>query len=741
MLPPLARYRPRDEVFYVTRDRTALATARDGFLHGAGGQGLFVLQTRIVSIYRYWIDGKAPEPSGISNLEEHSQIAYYVAPREPDAIELRLSRTVGDGMRETVELTNHTADAVHLVLELELDGDFADPSETSTERKQRGATERSWRTDGPDGELVWIYTASHDYDHQGHRGRASLCRTAHVRISGPEPPTYDEARRRIRWELGLEPRGRWHGSVSVWMETNGQTFALHEEHRAERDEFLRNSSRIGIASAPLAHAVSRALGQARRDLIALRLYDLDAGGGWTMSAGLPTYLALFGRDTLTASWQAALIGPEMMRGTLSQLAESQAGETDDWRDCQPGKFIHQADKGPLATLMYNPLGSYYGDLTVPSFYPVALSTLWHWTGDREAVRRLLGPAMKGLAWLDSDSKRGHFYTYETRSEQGLKNQCWKDSGDGIVYPDGSAPPDPIAPCEAQAYVFASKVRMSELLWWLAKDDAERRESRRLFDEAMELRDRFNEAYWMEDEGCFGMGLDADGVLIRSVGSESAHAVAAGIVHHDRAARTIERLFQPDLFSGWGLRTLSSQHKRFDPFSYHRGSVWPAEQAAFCMGLMRYGSHQRLHQLTKALFEAASLFEYERLPELFAGHQRDEQHPIPGLYRRANSPQAWSASAAPCMIQALLGIFPYAPLRLLFVDPHLPEWLPVLRLENVRVGGAAADLEFRRGESGRTDYRVLDLRGELRIIRQPSPWSLTTSFGERLIDAISSLAAG
>lgn len=461
---------------------------------------------------------------------------------------------------------------------------------------------------------------------------------------------------------------------------------------------------------------------------------LDRDGGWTLAGGLPVYLAFFGRDALTASWQATLLSTELTIGTLAELAQTQATEQNDWRDAQPGLFVHQMDTAPLAALMYHPLGRYYGALTGPAFYPVALSNLWHWTGDRDLVRRFLDPALKGLAWLDRESKRDNqFYSYQTRSEQGLKNQSWKDSSDSMVYPDGTQVDTPIAACESQAFVYASKVRMSELMWWLDEKEA----SKKFFDEAMRLRERFNDVYWMEEEGCFGMGLDPKGRLIRSVGSESAHAVAAGIVERGRAERAVNRLFEPDLFSGWGLRTLSSRHPAFNPLSYHRGSVWPAEQAAFCMGLMRYGLHDRLHQLMKAQFEAAALFEYYRLPELFSGHQRDAHHPIPALYPNADSPQAWSASAVLCMIQALLGLFPYAPLHALFIDPHLPEWLPELRLKNLQVGSATVDLSFQRRDDGTTSYHIHNIRGKLHVVRQPSPWALTTTFTERAVDALAS----
>ncbi len=764
---PLARLRPRDQIFYVSRNRTVLATARDGFIYGADLQGLFVCQTRLISVYRYWINGEAPQPVGVSNIEEHNQIAYYVVASPTadkglfrgalgpggraatESIELRLARFVSDGLEEDVHLINHTLHKAPLTLELEVDSDFADPMETPETRQQHGRLDRSWSQAKGRSEIHWKYSAEHRYSHQGNDGVATLVREASLKLSHPAgAPTFDEGRKRIRFDLELEPHQEWRCSIAIAAKIDGKDyepqqyggqFTSETKYEKAYHQFLDDSAEMSQDEPPLAAVVRHAFEQAKRDLLGLRLFDLDRpNSGWTVAAGLPVYIAVFGRDTLTTSWQSSLLGNGMMRGTLAYLAETQGTERNDWRDEQPGRIVHQMDTGPLATLMYNPNARYYGSITGPGFYPVVVSNLWHWTGDLELVRPFVEPALKGLEWLEREAKgvRG-FYAYQTRSDQGVKNQAWKDSIDAIVYPDGSQVKDPIAPTEFQAFVFAAKVRMSELLWWLG----DKAGSRKFFDEAISLRDRFNEAFWIEEEHCFGMGLDPDGALIRSVGSESAHAIAAGIVRPDRVEQTITRLFQPDLFSGWGLRTLSDRHPAFNPFSYHRGSVWPAEQAAFSMGLMRYGAHARLHQLEKAQFETAALYEYCRLPELFSGHGRDAEHPMPALYPRADSPQAWSSSAVPCMLQALLGLFPYAPLRALFIDPHLPEWLPAFQLRNIRVGDAAVDLDFRRTEDGDTDYRVLDVRGKLHVIRQPSPWSLTADLPERLIDALTSLLPG
>jgi glycogen debranching enzyme len=240
-------------------------------------------------------------------------------------------------------------------------------------------------------------------------------------------------------------------------------------------------------------------------------------------------------------------------------------------------------------------------------------------------------------------------------------------------------------------------------------------------------------------------LDADRRPIRTIASNPGHCLAAGIADAALVERAADRMFQDDLWSGWGVRTLSSRNPAFNPYSYHRGSVWPVEHGSFALGFLRYGLHNRLETVCRGMFEAARLFDHRRLPEVFSGHARDAAHPFPAIYPQANSPQAWSASAALSLVQALLGIYPYAPLKMLLVDPHLPEWLPEITVRNLRVGGATADLRFfrdgRDGRDGRSDWEILDQRGTLHILRQPSPWSLTASFAERLRDALSSLLPG
>ena len=760
----LVRLRTRANSLHVSQNQTVLSSRRDGFFNAEADHGLFVQGTRLLSRYEYLLNGKQPFPTGLSNVEQHTWLGYYVAPAPhvteahatdgaggetaQHTIELRLSRFVSDGLHEDVDVTNFTQRPAHITLDLRLDADFADAAETRERRRQRGTVRRQWHS--KELELTFSYVAEHTSSHHGSVETARLQRGVTLRFgNATSPPTY--RRDRIRFDFPLEPHATWHVCVDVLPVIDGKH--LRSDYRCRsfdgrdnlydrrRTVFLDNASTVSSPGTDtLTPVVVGALEQGKRDLAALRLHDFDHGEhAWTMAAGLPMYVALFGRDTLTTAWQAAMASRDMLPGTLAELARWQGTQVNDWRDEQPGRMLHQAERGPLAVLNVSPFGRYYGSITTSAFYPVVVSELWHWTGEKDVVRPFVQPALRGLQWLDeyADLDRDGFYEYKTRSEHGLRNQGWKDSDDAIVHEDGSQAEVPIATCEEQAFVYLAKLHLSEVLWWLDDKD----QAHRLYQEATALKKRFNEVFWMEDLGFFAMALDSNKRQVRSIGSNAGHCVAAGIVEDALVRRTADRLFQDDMFSGWGIRTLSNQHPAYNPYSYHRGSVWPVEHGSFAVGFVRYGLHEHVEKMCRAQFDAASLFEFHRLPELFTGHHRDADHPFPANYPSANSPQAWSASAVWCLLQSMLGLYPYAPLNLLLVDPYLPTWLPEVHLRNLHVGAAVVDLRFYRKKSGDTDYEVLEQRGTLHVVRQPSPWSLTATFGERLLDVLSSLLPG
>jgi glycogen debranching enzyme len=757
----LVRLRPRMGTNYVSQGRTVLASREDGVLAGAPDHGLFVHETRLLSRYRWLIDGAEPFAVTASNAAQRSWLGYFIAPAQPSAagagsalsqaaqqaIELRLSRYVGDGLHEDVDLTNFTQQPVRLTLALDLDADFADQRETDQRRTPRGRNTSAWRADGDRWELTIRHAAEHRFAHQDEVGVARIRRGVTVRFHNADSPPQRRGRR-IRFAVELAPQGRWHCCVDVIPQIGGREMAprygcrsfLAPENEFERRNaaFLETATRFSsAASSTLSSVVVGALEQAKQDLAALRLFDLDEGPhAWTVAAGLPLYVALFGRDTLTVAWEAAPVTPDLMRGTLAVLAERQGKRVDDWRDEQPGRMLHEAHTGPLAALNYQPAGCNYGSLTTSGFYPFVVAQLWHWTADKALVAPYLDPAVAALRWLDTYSagEQG-FFTYQTRSEKGVRNQGWKDSGDAIVYPDGGQVDPPIATCEEQGIAYAAKLNLAEVLWWFDRKD----EAKRLYREAVELKARFNEAFWMEDAGFFAMALDDEGRQVGSIGSNALHCVATGIADKALVPRCLDRLFADDMFSGWGVRTLSSEHPAYNPYSYHRGTVWPVEHGPFAVGAYRYGCHARVEQICRAQFELAALFDHHRLPECIAGHPRDADHPFPALYPAANSPQAWSSTTAYTLLQAMLGLQPFAPFRLLFVDPHLPPWLPEIVVSGMRVADAVVSMRFLRRPNGRSDYEVLESRGLIKVVRQPSPWSLTADFAERTRDILESLA--
>lgn len=764
----LVRLHPREESFEVSQGRTVLSTGLNGFITPNTTHGLFVHQTRMLSCYRWTFEGKEPLAVALSNVEQHSWLGYYIqAPKggptfqdrgsgemeeaSERSLEFRLSRSIAYGMHEDVDLTNYTQERVEFELQLELAADFADQEEASRKREQFGKLNETWRKSEEERwELSFDYVAQHHYEHQGDTGDAEIHRSITIQfVNCTTAPVYSE--HKISFKVSLDSLQSWHACVLMIPHVeNEPEYPLYECYAFEPTKNFYDASRrlfldeAASFTAPgwntLTQVVVNALEQAKHDLGSLRLHDLDQGKrAWIMAAGIPIFVALFGRDTLTASCQAGMVSSQMIQGVLPILAELQGTKVDDWRDEQPGRMLHEAHTGPLATLGFNPRARYYGAATTSGFYPFAVTELWHWTGDKDLVRPFVEPALRALQWKDTwaDLDGDGFTEYLTHSKQGTKNQGWKDSGDAIVYEDGTQVEPPIAMCEEQAFLYVAKLHLSELLWWLDMKD----EARRLYREAGELKKRFNEAFWMDDEGFVAMGLDAKDRQIKSVGSNPGLCLACGIVDDSHVKQVAERLMKDDMFTGWGVRTLSADHPAYNPFSYHRGSVWPVEHATLALGFMRYGLHEGVQKIARGMFEAAALFDFQRLPEVISGHPRNRQHPFPAMYPKTNWPQAWSSSNLFGLLQCMLGLYPYAPLHALFLDPYLPVWLPEITVSNLHVGEAVVAIRFYREHDGRSDYEVLDKRGHLHVVRQPSPWSLTAGPVERMVDALESALPG
>ena len=393
---------------------------------------------------------------------------------------------------------------------------------------------------------------------------------------------------------------------------------------------------------------------------------------------------------------------------LDRLGELQAREIDDYRDAEPGKIPHELRHGELAFFHKIPHTPYYGTADATPLYLILLHSAWKRTGDDSLIHRHLDTAQACLNWIDQygDRDGDGFQEYQTRSSAGYENQSWKDAGDAILYPDGTNVKGPKATCELQGYVFDAWLRMAEVYDALGQSDR----AGELRRKAAELHRRFNEAFWDEEAGFYALALDGDKKRVMSIASNPGHCLWSGIVPPDRARRVVDRLMQPDMWSGWGIRTLSAKHPAYNPFSYQNGSVWPHDNSMIAIGMKRYGFTDEVGKISGAICEAADCFVANRLPELFSGIDRNEVG-FPLRYLGANVPQAWATGAIFALAQAWTGFQPDLPHGRLVLDPVLPAWLDVLELRNLRLGKRSVDLRFmREGKTTRFEVTKGDGKG-------------------------------
>ena len=728
---------------------TVLVTNPDGSLNGAGREGLWDYETRILSLWRVMLDGRTPVLNASGALECDRWQAHLRVPRvggmpagpllPQDTFELAILRRVGPGMEERIRVINHSMTRARTELVLELGADFLDIQEVGTEREQRGVCDVGW--DAASRSLTFDY-------HAEHAGQ-TLHRALRVRVamSDSEPERDDN---RLRFRLDLGPRGVWRLRLRYESLVGGRWRTPLEESpgwaslRGTARDRARERWRQERPRLECAHpVVGPAFDQAADDLFCLRNQDIeDTPAHWVVNAGLPAYVALFGRDVLTASWQGVMLAAEFARGALEMVARTQATEDSPWRDAEPGKLIHEMHRGPLSDLGIRPTDAYYGTQTTPSMFLLLLSEAWHWTGDDALLRRYRDVALRSLEWAAryGDRDGDGFLEYERRSPRGLRNQGWKDSDEGIRHADGSLVEGPIATVEEQAFHYIALQRMAEIL--LALDEESRAEE--FLARAARLRERYEQAFWMEDARFYALALDGEKRQVRSIASNPGHALGAGIVRPDRARAVADRLLAPDMFSGWGVRTLSTRHPSYNPFSYHLGSVWTVENATFALGMKRYGLDEHAERVITAQFAAAAYFQGYRLPEALGGHSREDA-PFPTLYPNANSPQAWSAGATVQFVQIMLGLYPFAPARTLaIVRPRLPEWLPALTVRGLRVGDAVVSLRFERQQDGGTAWEVIEREGLLLVTESAPPQDLRPGeehLSERLKAALLEHAPG
>jgi glycogen debranching enzyme len=717
---------------------TVLLTGHDGSISG-GGEGLWDNDCRILSRHQLRLGGRPLACTGPAIVDGPRWSTMYLGDREPgsasgprlpqDRWSVAVDRHLGPGMRERIVIDNQAMVEAATELSLEVEADFADSLTRGRAGPRRGARSPTWRrtvarvVDERGGAMgLEIQARARHGERADERGlRLTVAEGDLPEIDGDGKWRASGPRQiRLRWPIRLAPHGRW--TIVLDYEPFAEGGWRGPRDWRERDA-LRNAwdtlrTRVDTPNSFVGPAVDRAA----KDLLALRNWELEPsadGSAWLPNAGMPWFAGLFGRDVLTTGWQAALMGPELARGALDAVASTQGQAVRPETDEQPGRLIHELRRGPLSTLGLRPNGRYYGTQTTSSMFILALSEAWHWTGDIELLRRHRATAVRAMTWAErwGDLDQDGFLEYDGHAPGGLKNQGWKDSDEAIRYADGSIVPNPIATVEEQAFHYLALQRLAEILVAL---DEQPDEVDRLLARAAALRRAWDAAFWLPKEQFYALGLDGEKQQVTSITSNPIHALGAGIVPLEKARAVADRLLAGDLFSGWGIRTLSTEHPSYNPFAYHLGAVWPVENATAALGFKRYGLDDHVERLVAAMFGAVAHCRDLRLPEALTGHDRAERD-VPVAYPNGCSPQAWSASAVVQLVQTMLGLYPFAPAGILaLVRPRLPVWLPEVTLRGLRVGEATVTLRFRRSSDGTATHDVMEQRGRLVVLPAAPP---------------------
>jgi glycogen debranching enzyme len=715
------------------------------------GLGLYRGDTRILSSNVLRIGGERPvllAASAAANYRGAIALTNPSADRNPAAktepLDELVGRTIGisrdrvigeGGMEERLHVVNHGAATRRVPIELELGVDAADIFEV------RGYPRTGRGTLLP----IAIQGERLTFRYDGLDGRQRLTHVACSEVPEaiePEPPgAVSGGAVRLSWLLVLEPGQTVDLCWTVWASDRpiGTDRADGTERtdperdgaaervltRAERTALFPPVPRVsgdegatayrawssGTATVKSDHELFNLV--VRRSVADLRLLINDGPGPGQryIAAGVPWFSTLFGRDALITAYEALAIRPQLAIETLDVLAAYQATEVDDWRDAEPGKILHELRTGEMAGTGELPHTPYYGSVDSTPLWLVLLAATYDWTGDRALLDRLWPNALAALDWIDryGDRDGDGFIEYERRSERGLLNQGWKDSSDAIRYRDGAECPPSIALAEVQGYVYDAWRRMAPLARLRGEDDL----ATRLEHQAEALRERFEATFWVEDQQFYAMALGGDKRPADAIGSNAGQCLWSGIVSPERARAVVDRLMDPAMFSGWGIRTYGAGQIGYNPIGYHTGTVWPHDTALIAAGFKRYAFDDASNQLVGRILEAAQRFDDYRLPELFCGFARDEAAaPVP--YPVACSPQAWAAGAPFLFLTTMLGMHAHADrAELELVHPNLPDWLTKVTLTDLRIGDASVDLLFHRWR-GTTSAEVIRKVGDVAV---------------------------
>jgi glycogen debranching enzyme len=630
--------------------------------------GLFLDDTRFLSRWLLTINGLSPTVLSVDDTTYYRVQHFMALATGTVYIDSHLSvvrqRSVGDGFQETLAVWNHGGEPVDLDIRIEVASDFADLFEVKDKRAKTGDLYRRVN----DGRLTLGYR------------RERYCRETWVTSSEAAEISEDAFRYKVR----VEPNGVWHTDLSVVAIKHPESGAPQPRARAPEGfrpdladdlrRWIETAPKLSSSWEPLELIYERSL----VDLAALR-FDAPVVLRSMPAAGLPWFMAMFGRDSLLTSFQALPFAPELAAATLETLGLFQARAEDPFRDAEPGKIPHELRFGEMTAFEVTPHSPYYGTADATMLYIILMDEYERWTGDRALVHALEPEARAAIRWIDryGDFDGDGYVEYQRRNPNGLENQCWKDSGDSIAFADGKLAPTPRATCELQGYVYDAKrraARLARLVWSDAEWAAE------LEREAEELKQRFNRDFWLPDRKFFALGLDGQKRKIDSLTSNIGHLLWSGIADEDKARHCVRHLMGEALFSGWGVRTMATSEGAYNPIGYHVGTVWPHDNAFIVWGLRQYGYTAEAAQLSFAMLEAAVAFNH-RLPEAFAGYDRQVTR-FPVEYPTACSPQAWAAGTPLLLIRTMLGLDALA--GHLIIEPALPD--AIARIELLGIPG-------------------------------------------------------
>src|SRR5579859_6491941 len=673
---------------------------------GHGEQGLYHEGTRYLSRLELRLQGR--QPFLLSSTVQEELPVLSVNLTNPDIAEdglvtlrrnaLHLTKLCllwENAYYQDVRIRNYEPSPVDVKLSISFDADFADIFEVrGLRRAKRGQVLPA--TSDPDGMVL---------SYQGLDGKLRRLRIRYsTKHCHPEQKT-------LRYELTLPPRGEEaihltcsfeEGAADPFPPTFRQALG---RYRAEMDTAKASDTQITSSNANF----NAWLARATTDLHMMFTRTQD---GIYPFAGIPWFNTYFGRDGILTALQYLWVNPEPARGVLTYLAQTQAEAVNPAQDAEPGKILHESRKGELAALGEIPFGRYYGSVDSTPLFVILAGAYYQSTGDRDFILGLWPRIRRALEWIEQygDADGDGFVEYARKSDNGLVNQGWKDSSDAIFHADGSLAEGPIALAEVQAYVHLARLQGAALAD-LLRETSFAQDQRR---QAEALRNRFEKDFWCPELNLYGLALDGNKRLCRVRSSNAGHALFGGIADPYRASSLTDQLMDEVFFSGWGIRTIADCELRYNPMSYHNGSVWPHDNALIALGMSRYELPKTaVLKIFSALFQASVFTDLHRLPELYCGFKREDGEG-PTLYPVACSPQAWASGALFMLLQASLGLsIDAAGKTVSFKHPALPEWFGELSIRGLRVGDAEVDLDIRRN-SRDVEIQVVDREGQVQV---------------------------